>query len=408
MKLSIFTPTHDTRYLCDAYESLRGEDFDEWVILYNNGAEPKGFKDPRIREIVNNDLPPYVGALKRYAAAECSGDILLELDHDDMLLADACKEVKRAFAENPKAGLVYSNWIQTGMQRETFDRSGWAKSGWRFRPINVEGHETEEYVAFDPTPASVSRIWYAPNHLRAFRKDAYEAVGGYNAGMRVLDDQDLMSRLYAVSEAVHIDKALYHYRVHGQNAWLVHNQEIQENVLRLYDQYIEQMVLGWADRNALLALDLGGRLNPRPGYICVDYKQDPGVGIVTDLNDEWPFEDGSVGVIRAFDVFEHLRDPLHTMREMQRVLAPGGYAFLQVPSTDGRGAFQDPTHVSFWNENSFLYYCNRDWARWIDTPVRFQALRLWTTEKDAFGVCWVRADLMKLDGLTRVPGQVLI
>ncbi len=29
---------------------------------------------------------------------------------------------------------------------------------------------------------------------------------------------------------------------------------------------------------------------------------------------------------------------------------------ILVPSTDGRGAFQDPTHVSFWNINSFMYY----------------------------------------------------
>ena len=29
------------------------------------------------------------------------------------------------------------------------------------------------------------------------------------------------------------------------------------------------------------------------------------------------------------------------------------------PSTDGRGAFQDPTHVSFYNENSFWYFTDR-------------------------------------------------
>ncbi|MFM6367255.1 MAG: class I SAM-dependent methyltransferase, partial [Dolichospermum sp.] len=40
------------------------------------------------------------------------------------------------------------------------------------------------------------------------------------------------------------------------------------------------------------------------------------------------------------------------------ILKPGGIVDISVPSTDGRGAFQDPTHVSFWNINSFLYYCN--------------------------------------------------
>jgi hypothetical protein len=27
-----------------------------------------------------------------------------------------------------------------------------------------------------------------------------------------------------------------------------------------------------------------------------------------------------------------------------------------VPTTEGPGAWQDPTHVSFWNRRSFLYY----------------------------------------------------
>ncbi|MDP1796315.1 MAG: hypothetical protein Q8K78_02485, partial [Planctomycetaceae bacterium] len=53
-----------------------------------------------------------------------------------------------------------------------------------------------------------------------------------------------------------------------------------------------------------------------------------------------------------------------------------GLSLSQTPSTDGRGAFQDPTHVSFWNSNSFWYYTRADQNRFIDCPVRFQANRL--------------------------------
>jgi hypothetical protein len=67
------------------------------------------------------------------------------------------------------------------------------------------------------------------------------------------------------------------------------------------------------------------------------------------------------------------------MSEIHRVLCDGGWAFIDVPSTDGRGAFQDPTHVSFWNENSFWYYTRRQQAQFIDnTTIRFQAFRLET------------------------------
>ena len=44
------------------------------------------------------------------------------------------------------------------------------------------------------------------------------------------------------------------------------------------------------------------------------------------------------------------------IEEIYRVLKPGGLFTSMTPSTDGRGAFQDPTHVSFWNRNSWLYF----------------------------------------------------
>jgi O-antigen biosynthesis protein len=37
-------------------------------------------------------------------------------------------------------------------------------------------------------------------------------------------------------------------------------------------------------------------------------------------------------------------------------LVPGGWLLAATPSTDVRGAFQDPTNCSFWNvPNSFWY-----------------------------------------------------
>lgn len=78
--------------------------------------------------------------------------------------------------------------------------------------------------------------------------------------------------------------------------------------------------------------------------------------IVCDLEDDWPFKTESIDSIIAQDAIEHLHMPIHTMNEIWRVLKPNGEVFISVPSTDGRGAFQDPTHVSYWNQNSFFYY----------------------------------------------------
>ena len=75
-----------------------------------------------------------------------------------------------------------------------------------------------------------------------------------------------------------------------------------------------------------------------------------------DLAQLWPWKDNSVEEIIADDIIEHLTNKIQTMNEIHRVLVPGGKARIFVPTTDGRGAWQDPTHVSYWNRNSFFYY----------------------------------------------------
>lgn len=82
----------------------------------------------------------------------------------------------------------------------------------------------------------------------------------------------------------------------------------------------------------------------------------PPADVIADLTERWPWDDNSIEVIRAWDLIEHLPDKNLTMNEAFRVLKPGGCFDIEVPTTDGRGAWQDPGHVSFWNRNSFFYY----------------------------------------------------
>jgi SAM-dependent methyltransferase len=107
-----------------------------------------------------------------------------------------------------------------------------------------------------------------------------------------------------------------------------------------------------------LQVDLGCGPSKPAGFIGLDSCPLPGVDIVADLQKPFPFRDDSVDVVRAHDTIEHLRDPIHTMNEIWRICRPGGLVDIRVPSTDGRGAFQDPTHISYWNINSFKYYTN--------------------------------------------------
>lgn len=135
-------------------------------------------------------------------------------------------------------------------------------------------------------------------------------------------------------------------------------QDIKEkcNYLRVVKGILEKLSVT-SNQNESLKIDLGCGGSKPKGFIGVDVQSGQGVDIVADLNKRFPFPDNCAEVIRAYDLIEHLENRIHTMNEIWRICKPGATVELFVPSTDGRGAFQDPTHISFWNINSFKYYC---------------------------------------------------
>lgn len=109
----------------------------------------------------------------------------------------------------------------------------------------------------------------------------------------------------------------------------------------------------------LIYVDLGCGIHKSEGFIGVDVFASDNVDVIADLDGHFPFPDNSIDLVKAHNIIEHLPDRIHTMNEIWRILKPNGIVDISVPSTDGRGAFQDPTHVSFWNVNSFMYYSNQ-------------------------------------------------
>lgn len=406
--LSIFTPTHNPRYLERLSASLAAQTCQnfEWLILPNGTARDVRASLPQARVLPHAGDVPSIGALKWLACKQAHGDVLVEVDHDDELTPDCLAELTAAFAD-PAVDFAYSNCV--GINADGTPHTYSTRFGWEYRPLTLHGHTQLEAVAFPPSPASFSRIWFAPNHVRAWRRSAYEKLGGHNPSMAVLDDQDLLCRTYTAGGVRHVDKCLYVQHYHAGQSYVAGNTNatIQTKTLDLHDQYIEPLALRWCNLEGLQAVDLCCGRNCTAGYLGVDLVHGP---IRADLNEPWPFPDNSVGVFRAHDALEHLRNPIHTMQEIQRCLAPGGWLLSETPSTDGRGAWQDPTHVSFWNENSFWYYTRAAQAAFIGTPVRFQAVRLLTHFPSDWHrqhqIPYVRAHLLK--PLPRTPGLLEI
>ncbi len=77
-------------------------------------------------------------------------------------------------------------------------------------------------------------------------------------------------------------------------------------------------------------------------------------------------EKGMVTEIIANDVLEHIPDLVTAMTNCRDLLKRGGEMHIHVPYDLSLGAWQDPTHVRAFNENSWLYYC--DWSWYLGWP----------------------------------------
>ena len=100
-----------------------------------------------------------------------------------------------------------------------------------------------------------------------------------------------------------------------------------------------------------MKLNLGSSINPQKGMINLDIapiKDEKGkikADIIADLNQyPYPFKDNSFDEIIAKMILEHLDDFPKPMKEMYRILKPGGKIIITVPHSNSPGVWLDPMH----------------------------------------------------------------
>jgi SAM-dependent methyltransferase len=104
-------------------------------------------------------------------------------------------------------------------------------------------------------------------------------------------------------------------------------------------------------------LNLGCGHDVRPGWVNLDIAPLDGVDVVHDLEDHpLPFDDESFDYIECIDILEHVRELPDVMRELHRILAPGGRLRIHGPHFTSYTWPTDPTHRRAFGINTFEFF----------------------------------------------------
>ena len=364
MKLSIFTPTHLPEHLVEAYDSIRRQNYKDWEwVLVPNG--PRAFipdsirQDSRVRVVSGGERLYNIGAIKRLACDNCSGDAFVELDHDDLLFpVNSLSAIARAFKNG--AGFVFSDpaVFTYGGEEPPYGKFAYAPShGWENYSVTVYGRDLLASKAFDPSPRSLCEIYYAPDHVRCWSREAYYTVGGHNRELSVIDDHELMVKTYLAGfKFRHTGGCHYLYRYYPQNTVKGRGGQIRELTRKFKVQYTKDLIYEWANRESHEVLDLTKVVCEKGTDRCATVRS------LIESKDF--FASNSYGVIQAENLLQWLPGELVSdlVSACYRSLKAGGYLILCVPDATTDVGFADPTYRSFYSKASMLPFVSKQYA----------------------------------------------
>ena len=107
-----------------------------------------------------------------------------------------------------------------------------------------------------------------------------------------------------------------------------------------------------------MKLNLGAGNKRHDGYINLDICPSDSVDVVRDVLRGLPFSDDTFDEVYSENFLEHIpqSECIFVMNEIWRVLKVGGLANHVIPLAGTANMYQDPTHVSNWHPDTFLYY----------------------------------------------------
>jgi len=246
--VSLITPTHRPDKLLRLYDSIAKQTDKrfEWVVIPNNGADVTILPVEPWIKIVPYNGGTNIGEIKKFSFMQGVGELLAEVDHDDELVPTC---IETLINNKDKGDFIYSNNLVLDSNNKPYT---WGPDfGWKYSTYNYKEEECLINVAFPPLPANFSWQFWAPNHIRVWRKDFYNKIGGHNSSLKACDDGELMCRSMMYGKIHHINEVLYIYYLHLDNS---HSQSDLKLWIENYTDYMHKaytvpMTVAWCKAN---------------------------------------------------------------------------------------------------------------------------------------------------------------
>ena len=146
-------------------------------------------------------------------------------------------------------------------------------------------------------------------------------------------------------------------------------------------------------------LNLGSGTDRREGFVNLDLVAMPGVDVAASLGSApLPFRDGAFGVVVCRDILEHV-DVVPAMRDVHRIIAPGGIVVVSAVHFTSRNLYVDPTHIRGFSVRTIEFFARGDergWRRpyYFDfafDDIEYAAIQFGTTLGNGRFLVWDRA-----------------
>lgn len=247
-KVSVVMPVHNAMpYLDIAVESILGQTLQNFEFVILDDASTDGSterlrewasRDPRIRLIEEKtNLGPALSSER--VAREARAPFVARMDADDVCHRERLEEELAIFVSSPEVGVVACLCDFIDAQ----DRKVRGSEGWRL--------------------ARRSPMVPFAHGAMMYRREIFDAAGGYRSECEYWEDQDLVTRMARLAPVVVVPRTLYRVRFSATSTRTASDAAALEHAVDLMYRSADRLADAQTYDDLLVSVPAGGKVDPR-------------------------------------------------------------------------------------------------------------------------------------------------